>query len=98
MANNVYEEDTGSQVGSHRRVYGSSRSRTLGEPAALRKAWSEYDWPMEQAVNGADVKANIVLTQVAAPATSDPGEMYEESFMLMECDSGAQRCFFHALV
>ena len=42
----------------------------------------------------ADVKSQIVVKQVASPVTSDPWEIHETSFMLMECDSRAQRSFF----
>ena len=42
----------------------------------------------------ADVKANIVVKNVASPNTSDPWEIHEMSLMLMECDSGAQRTVF----
>ena len=42
----------------------------------------------------ADVKANIVVKGVAAPATNDHWEMFEASLVLMECDSGAQRSLF----
>ena len=52
------------------------------------------DRPMKQAVTWTDVKANIVMKLVAAPAADDPWEMYEASLRLMECDSGTQRSFF----
>ena len=61
MASNWHEEDAGAlEVGSHRRVYGGLRSRTREELAGQWKAWSVCDWSMRQAVNWADVKANIV--------------------------------------
>ena len=89
VANTVHEEDAGShKVGSYRRVYGGSRSRTREELAAPWKAWSVYDQPMEPAVNWA-LSSNIVVMQVASPLTNDPWDIYEASLMLMGCDGGA---------
>ena len=73
---------------------GGFRSRTLEELVAFWKAWSDYDRPMEHAVTWADVKASIVVKEVAALATKDPWKMYEASLMPMECDSGVHRSFF----
>ena len=55
----------------------------------LAKFWGEHDRPMEQAMTWADVKANIMVKEVAAP-----WEMYEAALMLMECDRGVQRSLF----
>ena len=41
-----------------------------------------------------DVKAKIVVKQVASLVAGDPWEMNEASLMLTECDSGAPRSFF----
>ena len=69
---------------------GCTGAEGAAQVAALWKAWSKYDTPMEQAVTWADVKANIVVKQVAAPVANDPWETNETSLMLMDCDSGAQ--------
>ena len=42
-----------------------------------------------------DVKANIVVKNVASAVTSDPWDIHETSLVLMDCDSAAQRSFFH---
>ena len=56
---------------------------------------NKKDPPLEQAVKWTDVKANIVVTQVAAPATNDP---HKASLILMDCENEAQRSFFRTLV
>ena len=90
MANNVREENAGFHtVGSHRTVYGGSRSHTLEELAALWKAWSVCDRPIGQAV-----KVGRRQGQVAALTTNDSWKIHEASLMLMECDSGAPPCSF----
>ena len=95
MTNSVHEEGAGShKVGSHRRAYGGARSHTLEQLAEFGKVWSVYDRPMEQAVTWADVKSDIVVREVGAPATSASWETYEAALILTECDSGAQRSFF----
>ena len=43
-----------------------------------------------------DVKANIVVTEAAAPVTYASWEMYQAALMLRECDSGARRSFSSA--
>ena len=53
-----------------------------------------YDRPIRQAVKWTNVKANIVVKQVAALTTNDSWKIYDASLMLMECDSGAPRSFF----
>ena len=85
MTNNVREEDAGShKVGSHRRAYGGARSHTLEQLAEFGKVWSVYDRPMDQAVTWADVKSDIVVREVAAPATSASWETYEAALILTE--------------
>ena len=71
MANNVHKQDVGShKVGSHCRVCGGLRSRTLEEIADFWKTWSECDRPIERAVTWAHVKANIVMRwQLLIPTT-----------------------------
>ena len=47
-----------------------------------------------QAVTWTDVKANIVVKNVASPVTIGPWEIQETSLTLVECDSGVQRSIF----
>ena len=78
MANYVHEEDVGSHtVGSHRRVCWGSMSHTLGELADF-----------ELAVTWADVSFNIVVKEVAAPATSVSWKICE-ALTLKECEIAA---------
>ena len=87
MANYVHEEDVGSHtVGSHRRVCWGSMSHTLGELAEFSKVWSEYDRSIELAVTWADVSFNIVVKEVAAPATSVSWKICEAALTLKECE------------
>ena len=47
-----------------------------------------------QAVTWTDVKANIVVKNVASPVPVDPWEIRETSLTLVECDSGVHRSSF----
>ena len=73
-------------------AYGATRTEGVG--SSFWKAWSVFDRSMEQAVNWADVKASVVVKQVAPPVPSDPWDIDEASLMLTDFDGGAQRSFF----
>ena len=59
----------------------------MEELAEFWRAWSEYNRPIQQAVTWADVKSNIVVKEVAAPATTSFWTFYQAALMLMECDA-----------
>ena len=95
MTNNVHEEHAGShQVGGHPQgVRRLKEPRTL-EELALWDAWSVYGRSMKQAVKWVDVKADIVVKQVATLVTNDTWETDEYPLMSTECECGAQRFSF----
>ena len=52
-----------------------------GHLAEFWKVWSEYGRPIEQPVTWADVKSNIVVKEVADPATSRSWKIYEAALV-----------------
>ena len=67
---------------------------TLEALAAQWRALSEHDRPVRLTVTRADVKANVVVKQVASLVAGDPWKIHEPSLIVKECYSGARRSFF----